>query len=101
MKSYVHVILLKEKQIQQRILKMLILSGTQSSGENFFKLLQDTTNLNVSLKNNNFIKSAAQYFVILVHHAKYKSSHPKNQSVTTNIKNLVSEKLYTRSRHEK
>lgn len=72
--------------------------------------MQSKTYLNISLKNNEDIENAAQDLVTSIQSAIFNSSHPKNksykintnnQSLPTNIINLISEKRRVRSRWQK
>ncbi|VVC29699.1 Reverse transcriptase domain [Cinara cedri] len=72
--------------------------------------MPNTTYLNISLKNKEDIESAAQNLVTSIQSAIFKSSHPKiqsskhntrNQSLSINITNLISEKWCARSRWQK
>ncbi|KAL4143560.1 hypothetical protein QTP88_005878 [Uroleucon formosanum] len=78
--------------------------------DKFSEIIQNTTYLNISLKNKKDIESAAQNLVMSIQSAIFKSSHPKtqsskhntsNQSLPTNITNLISEKRRVRSRWQK
>ncbi|KAL4104430.1 hypothetical protein QTP88_019731 [Uroleucon formosanum] len=78
--------------------------------DKFSEIMQNTTYLIISLKNKEDIESAAQNLVMSIQSAIFKSSHPKtqsskhntsNQSLPTNITNLISEKRRVRSRWQK
>jgi hypothetical protein len=69
--------------------------------DKFSEIMQNTTYLNISLKNKDDIESAAQNLVTLIQTVIFKSSHPitqsskhntSNQSLPINITNLISEK---------
>lgn len=69
--------------------------------------MQNTTHLNISLKNNDDIVSAAQGLITSIQSAIFKSSNPinqfyktkiSNQILSIRIKNLISEKRRVRSR---
>jgi len=69
--------------------------------------MQNTTYLNISLKNKEDIEGAAQNLVTSIQSAIFKSSHPITQSskyntsnpyLPINITNLFSEKRRVRSR---
>lgn len=78
--------------------------------DEFSEIMQNTTYLNISLKNKDDIESAAQNLVTSIQSAIFKSSHPITQSskhntsnpyLPINITNLISEKRRVRSRWQK
>lgn len=76
----------------------------------FAEIMQNTTNLKISLKSKTDIENAAQDLTISIQSAIYKSSYPysprsinqtNNQTLPIHIKTLISDKRRARSRWQK
>lgn len=76
----------------------------------FAEIMQNTTNLKISLKSKTDIENAAQVLTTSIQSAIYKSSHPytprsmnqtNNQTLPIHIRTLISDKRRVRSRWQK